>query len=356
MGLAIFAAVLGMAYLGVALFRRFGISNQLLDIPNERSSHTHPTPHGAGLVIVILSLLAYIPISLFASGSVSWGYFGGALCIALISFLDDIRPIPFFWRLIIQSAAAIVLIADLETWHGITMLGKLNLGSLGYVLTFVWVVWMVNAYNFMDGIDGLAGLQAVIAGIGWLLVGLIQQDPSLYLYAGIIAAASMGFLLHNWRPSNIFMGDVGSAFLGFTFAALPLLSREHVSHSPDLLPIAAVLFVWFVLFDAMVTVLRRLVRGENIFLAHREHLFQRLVSSGLTHRRVTLLYGVLATLLSLSVLISVKFRNDIGLAMFPVVLILSSLLLLICFRRKVLGQYSSSIDGSPKNLELPSPE
>ena len=354
-GIIIFAAVLFVSYVGVGLFRRFGISNQLLDIPNERSSHTKPTPHGAGIVIVIISLLGYVPISLWASGTVSWGYFAGASCVALVSFLDDIRPVPFLWRLLIHGAAAVVLIADVETWHGITMLGKLNLGTFAYVLTFIWIVWMVNAYNFMDGIDGLAGLQAVIGGFGWLMLGQIQEMPALYLYAGIIAAASMGFLLHNWRPSNIFMGDVGSAFLGYTFAALPLLSREHVSRSPDLLPIAAVLFVWFVLFDAIVTVFRRLIRGENIFLAHREHLFQRLVSSGLSHRLVTVVYGILATLLSVSVLISVRFRDDIGLAMFPVVFILSSILLLICFRRKVLGQYSSSIERGTEPMNSPHP-
>jgi UDP-N-acetylmuramyl pentapeptide phosphotransferase/UDP-N-acetylglucosamine-1-phosphate transferase len=312
----------------------------MLAMPNERSSHTEPTPHGAGLVIAVIGLICYVPISLYVSGPFSWGYFCGAFLIAGVSFLDDIRPIRFLWRLAIHSLAAILLIIDLETWHGISMLGKLDLGHFGYVLTFLWIVWMVNCYNFMDGIDGLAGLQAVIAGIGWIILCRTLEMQPTYYFSAVIAAASMGFLAYNLSPAKIFMGDVGSAFLGFTFAALPLLGRTHAVKSPDLLPIAAVLFVWFFLFDSVVTIARRALRGEKIWIAHREHLFQRLVMSGLSHQRVTVIYGVLASILTISVLTSVKFRDDIGLTMFPVVLILTALLLLLCYNRRALNSIS----------------
>ena len=335
--IVIFAAVFCVSYLGVGLYRRWSIQQKLLDIPNERSSHTEPTPHGAGLIIVIICLVIYVPMSILVSGTFSWGYFTGALLIALVSYLDDLRPIRFMWRLVVHCSAAIVLIADTETWHGITMLGNLQLGNFGYVITFLWIVWMVNSYNFMDGIDGLAGLQAVIAGIGWFILGIMLGMPVISLFGGVIAASSLGFLLHNLSPARIFMGDVGSAFLGFTFAALPLMARTSVMKSPDLLPIAAVLFVWFFLFDSVVTIVRRAIRGEKIWVAHREHLFQRLVSSGYTHRRVTVLYGVLASILSISVLVSVQFREDIGLAMFPVVIILTSVILILCMKKKVLN-------------------
>lgn len=336
-GIIVFAVVFFVSYFGVGAFRRWGLRRQLLDIPNERSSHTEPIPHGAGLVIVIICLLTYIPISVFVSGTFSWGYFAGAFLIALISFLDDLYSIPFLWRLLVHSAAAIMLIVDVDTWHGISMLGHISLGNFGYVLTFIWIVWMVNSYNFMDGIDGLAGLQAVIAGLGWLILGLILEMPALYLFSGIIASASLGFLVHNWNPANIFMGDVGSAFLGYTFAALPLLARTIAVKYPDLLPIAAVLFVWFFLFDSVVTLGRRAIRGEKIWIAHREHLFQRLVSSGFSHRRVTLIYGVLASVLSIIILFSVEFRDDISYAIAPVVFFLTAVLLLICYRRSALN-------------------
>jgi UDP-N-acetylmuramyl pentapeptide phosphotransferase/UDP-N-acetylglucosamine-1-phosphate transferase len=336
-GFITFATVFCVSYVGVGLYRKWGLHNKLLDIPNERSSHTKPTPYGAGTVIVVMCLVGYIPISVYLSGTFSWGYFFGALLVALVSFFDDVYKVAFWWRLLIHSIAAVMLIADQGTWHGITMLGRLQLGNWGYILTFVWIVWMVNSYNFMDGIDGLAGFQAVIAGFGWMILALMLDMPALYLISGMIALSSLGFLLHNWKPASIFMGDVGSAFLGFTFAALPLLARNMANYAWDLLPIAAVLFVWFFLFDSVITLLRRLVRGERVWIAHKEHLFQRLVMSGLSHLQVTIIYGVLASLLTLSVLISVRFREDIGLAMFPLVFILTTILVGIVYGRTVKG-------------------
>jgi Fuc2NAc and GlcNAc transferase len=332
-----FAFVFAAAYLGVGYFRRWSEQREFLAIPNERSSHTVPVPHGGGLVIVLISLVAYICISFYLPGSFSWGYFFGALLIALISYFDDLYSIAFPWRLLVHSIAAILLILDVDTWHGITMLGKISLGNFGYVLTFIWIVWMVNSYNFMDGIDGLAGLQAVIAGVGWLVLSYLLGMPAMFLFSGVIAFASLGFLIHNWSPAKIFMGDVGSAFLGFTFASLPMMSREIVIRFPDLLPIAAVLFVWFFLFDSVVTLLRRAFRGEKVWQAHREHLFQRLVASGLSHKQVTIFYGLLALVLCTIILLSIQFRDDIEVAILPVVMILTSALLVVLAKRGVLA-------------------
>lgn len=345
-GLFIFLTIFPVAFLSVAMYRRWGVKNNFLAVPNERSSHTEPTPHGAGIVIVVICLATYIPISIFIMGTFSWGYFLGATLIALISFIDDFYPLRFHWRLMVHATAAILLIVDLDTWHGITMLGSLKLGVFGYVLTFFWLVWMVNSYNFMDGIDGLAGLQAVIAAVSWCLLCRILDMHGVYYFSVIIAASSMGFLVHNLSRSKIFMGDVGSAFLGYTFAALPLMGRTMASKSPDLLPIAAVLFVWFFLFDSVVTITRRAIRGEKIWLPHREHLFQLLVISGFSHRQVTVIYGILASLLSLSVLISVRYRDDIGLAMFPVVIFLTAMLLLVCFRRRFFNHLINAPSGT----------
>jgi UDP-N-acetylmuramyl pentapeptide phosphotransferase/UDP-N-acetylglucosamine-1-phosphate transferase len=305
-------------------------------MPNERSLHSEPVPYGGGLLIAIICIVAYLPISYFVLNTFSWGYFTGALLITLISYIDDVYRLGTPVRLAVHSVAAILVIVDLGTWHGITMLGGLQMGNWAYVLTFIWIVWMVNAYNFMDGIDGLAGLQSVIAGVGWLSLGYLLDMPALYLFAGAIAASSLGFLIHNWPPAQIFMGDVGSAFLGFTFAVLPLLARHMADKAWDLLPIAAVLFVWFFLFDSATTRLRLLLRGANVVAAHREHLFQRLVTSGLSHRQVTIVYGILAVLLSGSVLISIAYRAEIGLAMFPVVVLLTVILLSVSAWRGIL--------------------
>lgn len=349
-GLIIFAVLFCVSFVGVGLYRKWGLKNKLLAIPNERSSHTEPTPHGAGIVVVLICLVLYLPISIFIVGYFSWGYFAGSFLIALVSFVDDLYPLRFHWRLLIHSIASILLIVDLDTWHGITMLGGLKFGAFGYVLTFIWLVWMINSYNFMDGIDGLAGLQAVIAAGSWLILCRILEMNGIYYYCVVIAAASLGFLFRNLSRSKIFMGDVGSAFLGFTFAALPLLGRNLASKSFDLLPIAAVLFVWFFLFDSIVTIGKRAVRREKIWLPHREHLFQLLVLSGFSHRRVTLFYGFLASLLSISVLVSVRYRDEIGLAMFPVVIFLTSILLVVCFARHSLPEYLKRDAALPNRL------
>ncbi len=335
--LVIFTVALVASHLGVGYFRHWGAQREFFDVPNERSSHTEPVPHGGGVVIVLICLAAYVGISFYLPGTFSWGYFVGAVLIALVSFLDDLYSIGFPWRLLVHSVAAILVILDVDTWHGISMLGHINLGNFGYVMTFVWIVWMVNSYNFMDGIDGLAGLQAVIAGMGWLVLSYLLGMPAMFMFSGVIAAASLGFLIHNWSPAKIFMGDVGSAFLGFTFASLPMIARTIAIKAPDLLPIAAVLFVWFFLFDSFVTLLRRALRGEKVWQAHREHLFQRLVSSGMSHSAVTLFYGALALVLCTIILLSVEFREDIEVAILPVVMILTSALLVVLAKRNALA-------------------
>src|SRR5438445_811525 len=131
--LLVFAIVFASAYFGVGYFRHWGEQKEILAIPNERSSHTEPVPHGGGVVIVLISLFAYVLISYYVPDTFSWGYFSGAMLIALVSFLDDLYAIPFSWRLLVHSVAAILLIIDVDTWHGITMLGRISLGNFGYV-------------------------------------------------------------------------------------------------------------------------------------------------------------------------------------------------------------------------------
>jgi UDP-N-acetylmuramyl pentapeptide phosphotransferase/UDP-N-acetylglucosamine-1-phosphate transferase len=147
-------------------------------------------------------------------------------------------------------------------------------------------VGLTNAYNFMDGIDGIAGGQAVVAGVGWAIVGLLMDLPFVFIFAGLLASTALGFLFHNWPPAKIFMGDVGSAFLGFSFACLAMAGA---SREPSL-AIAGVLLVWPFVFDTLFTFFRRLKNRENVFAAHRSHLYQRLVIAGYSHRTVTLIY------------------------------------------------------------------
>jgi UDP-N-acetylmuramyl pentapeptide phosphotransferase/UDP-N-acetylglucosamine-1-phosphate transferase len=155
----------------------------------------------------------------------------------------------------------------------------------------LWIVGLVNAYNFMDGIDGLAGGQAIVAASGWVLVGILTGQPALTGAACVLAAACAAFLRFNWSPARVFMGDVGSAFLGFAFAVLPLSTP-----SPVRFVLAGACFMWPFLFDTCFTLIRRLLRRENVLQAHRSHLYQRLIGTGVSHAHVTSVYLMLAAL------------------------------------------------------------
>lgn len=166
----------------------------------------------------------------------------------------------------------------------------LPIGWLGVPLTFLWLAGLTNAHNFMDGIDSLAGGQAVVAGLAWLVLGSLVGLPVVGLLGVLVAGSNLGFLAHNWPPASIFMGDIGSAFLGFTLATLTLIAGRY----DDRLPAIGALFIWPFLFDATATMISRLRRRENIFQPHRSHFYQRLVIGGYSHRFVTLLYSYLA--------------------------------------------------------------
>ena len=294
-----------MTCVGVELFYRWSLQQKLLDIPNERSSHTTPTVRGGGLIIVLVCLTAYALHTFFVTDNFQWSYFIGASLIAFISWLDDLYTISFGWRFLVHALSASIIILTLGHFQAIYVpfFGKINFGVVGAVLTFLWIVWMTNAYNFMDGIDGIAGMQAVTAGIGWLAIGSLLGISSTSFYGGVIAFSSLGFLFHNWHPAKIFMGDVGSAFLGYSFAVLPFLSiREWGENTINqmFLPIIAVLLVWLFVFDTIFTFVRRIFNGEKVWEAHRGHVYQRLVIEGFQHQSVTILYGLFSALIALT--------------------------------------------------------
>ena len=279
----------------VALLRRWASRRRLLDLPNERSLHSQPTPLGGGLAIVAvvvagMGVCALAGVVEATPALVALG--GGAILVAAVSWFDDLRGLPVVVRLSAHGAAAVALMVALAGAAAgrvpvSTPAGQVACGFLA----LVWIVGLTNAYNFMDGIDGIAGTQAVVAGLGW--VALTWGSAGVETWLGLLlAAASLGFLVHNWPPAKIFMGDVGSAFLGFVFAALAIVGAQHDPR----LAIAGVLLVWPFVFDTSFTFLRRLRRGENVFQAHRSHLYQRLVLAGYSHRFVTCLYGALAVL------------------------------------------------------------
>ena len=283
------AAFLG-AWWGGELIRRHALRVNLLDVPNHRSSHSTPTPRGAGLALAISVVAALAPRALAAGDWTLAAILAGQVVIAALGFADDIRSLPSLWRLAVQIAAAVWLVAGAGPWLPFQSPWPMTEGIVVFTLALVWTVGLTNSYNFMDGIDGISGAQAVVAGAGWALLGWMTGEATIALLGLLVAAASLGFLLLNWPPARIFMGDVGSGFLGFTFAALALLAARHSLT----LAVCGFLLVWPFVIDAAYTFLRRLRRGENVLEAHRSHAYQRLVVAGRTHRQVTVLYAALA--------------------------------------------------------------
>jgi Fuc2NAc and GlcNAc transferase len=267
--------------------RQYALHLQVLDIPNERSSHFVPTPRGGGASIVVVFVLTVL--LLVQRGNVSTGLgsalIGGGLAVALAGFLDDHFRMPVWLRLLIHFAAA-----GWTLWQ-LNGMGPLHLGFtvwnwgwVGQVVALVGLVWMINLYNFMDGIDGLAGLEGLTtAGLGGLLLAS-RGLGGLAETALTLAGASAGFLVWNWSPAKIFMGDVGSGFLGFVLGVLAISSAK-----------AQAMFVWpwlillsvFVV-DSTLTLIRRLITGARWYEAHRSHAYQHAAQRWSSHSKVTL--------------------------------------------------------------------
>ena len=278
----------------VALTRNWARQRRVIDHPNDRSLHEQPTPRGGGVGIVLptLAVLASAPWSMPDASTPALWLAALSLWVAAVGLVDDIRGLGAAVRLVFQLLVASVFVHFVADWMTLELpgAGRVELGVLAMPATVLFVVWLTNAYNFMDGIDGIAGLQAVVAGIGWVGAGHYLGDSLLSGAGAVIAGASLGFLLFNWSPASIFMGDVGAPFLGFLFAGL----TAYASTLSALAATAGLLFVWPFLFDSIVTLIRRAARGENLLRAHRSHLYQRLVLGGASHRSISLLYGALA--------------------------------------------------------------
>lgn len=287
------------AFVAAALLTRglidWTAARGIVDTPNARSSHTRSTPRGGGLSIVAVVAAVAGMIALIRPEELA--RIGGAilpsLAIAAVSWLDDVHSLRNRTRFAVHLAAAVTAAAVLGpvTRVDLGSLGVLRFGHLAWPLTVLWIVGLTNAFNFMDGSDGIAGITAAAVAAGIAAAAAACISGPVAVIAAAFAGASLGFLTSNWQPARIFMGDVGSAFCGFLLAVLPLAVRHDAV--PEVLPVAA-LALWPFIFDTALTLLRRLRAGENIFQAHRSHLYQRLVIAGWSHRAVASLYGGLS--------------------------------------------------------------
>ena len=286
--LILLAATAAGSVLITGMLRGYAIRSGLIDHPNARSSHSMPTPRGGGLAILIMSLVAagllctlqVLPVRTFVALA------GGGLAVATVGFVDDRHTLPAIVRFAVHVGAALWCLAWLGGLPPLPFGARLlQLGWFGYLLGALAIVWVINLFNFMDGIDGIAASEAVfVTGAGALLGSMASPLGATSAGAVVMAAACAGFLVWNWPPAKIFMGDVGSGYLGYAIAVLAIgAGHENPAAVWIWLMLGGVFFV-----DATVTLARRALRGDKLHEAHRSHAYQWLARRWGAHQPVTL--------------------------------------------------------------------
>ncbi|WP_027906856.1 MraY family glycosyltransferase [Pseudomonas taiwanensis] len=283
--------VLLLSYFATWALKRYALAKKLMDVPNARSSHSQPTPRGGGVAIVVAFLtgLLWMVVADRVDSDWGWAILGAGAGIALLGFLDDHGHIAARWRLLGHFFAAIWILI----WGGglppMVVSGHVfDMSWAGHLLAMFYLVWMLNLYNFMDGIDGIASVEAIGVCAGGALIYYLTGNGELIGPPLLLAFATAGFLIWNFPPAKIFMGDAGSGFLGVTIAALSIQAGWAAP---------ALLWSWLILLgvfvvDATYTLIRRMVRGEKVYEAHRSHGYQFASRRYGRHLPVTL--GVLA--------------------------------------------------------------
>ncbi|HET7189206.1 MAG TPA: glycosyltransferase family 4 protein [Gemmatimonadaceae bacterium] len=284
---------------------RYAIRRDILDHPNERSSHVRATPRGGGVgivatvegLLVVATLAGLMPLRLLAAVG------GGGALVAAVGWIDDQRGLSARTRASIHFVAAVWAVTWLRGVPIVTLGAHVwHVGPLGAILAVIGIVWATNLFNFMDGIDGIAGSEAAVTGLAAaIMLSAVASDLAIAFI--LVAGASAGFLRWNWMPARIFMGDAGSGYLGFVLAVLALAAQNAEVLA---LPLSLVLYGVFVM-DATTTLLRRVLAGERWYGAHRSHAYQRAVQAGASHAAVTT--GVVVLNMALVACVVIAQRN-----------------------------------------------
>ena len=261
-----------------------------LDIPNERSSHLTPTPRGGGIAFVATSLVGFLLLLL--NNSLDTAEILALCCagaiVAIAGHLDDRQQISgVMVRLIFHALGAIILIVGIGFPSQISLFDQtVNAGVIGSILGVLYLVWLLNLFNFMDGTDGIAASEAIFVCVAGAILNFhVLSDINFSAPAIVLAASTFGFILYNWSPAKIFMGDVGSGYLGIAVGGLSLMAAKQ---QHDLLWVWIILLAVFV-SDATITLIRRLLRKQKPHVAHRSHAYQHLAIRFNSHAKVSLL-------------------------------------------------------------------
>ena len=279
-----------LTFVGIELFRRFALKEEiLLDVPNHRSNHSRVTVRGTGVVFVFTTLLGWGALACLDDARYLVPLITGAALIAVVSFVDDLRGLSISTRLSAQLAAALVFLYAVPVPSFLGYFG--NLAMLWVPLAALFMVGIINIYNFMDGVDGLCAVHSLCVLMSWIIFSGGYEMNTETLLCLMLGFPLLAFLLHNWSPARVFMGDAGSTFLGFTFAALGVIQAPGILRSANFFTLLMLMMPF--LFDATFTIVVRFLSGEKWYQAHNMHLFQRLLRLGLSHSQVASLYGLL---------------------------------------------------------------
>jgi UDP-GlcNAc:undecaprenyl-phosphate GlcNAc-1-phosphate transferase len=289
----LFAAVL--FFISILITRFMILRLYVIDVPTERSSHNLPTPKSGGIAIVTAFSVGVLAIFMIAEKAMImkpyfFGFVFSSLLIAGISFYDDLKSRPFTFKLTAQFLAVAVVLASGLIIDEIVLpfSGIVVLGWLSYPVTLLWILGLTNAFNFMDGLDGLAAGAAVIASAFLCIITYNQGSLFVYITCYALFAGILGFLVYNFPPARIFMGDVGSAFIGFCFAVLAVIAARYDHSHTSYFVIPLLLFNF--IYDTSFTLVRRFLKGERLVEAHKSHLYQLFNRIGYSQRFVSLFH------------------------------------------------------------------
>ena len=284
------------------IFRRYALAKSLFDIPNSRSSHTVPMPRSGGIAFVISITLSITWLALYSEidnkiADVYQTVIIGGILIATIGLVDDFRHVPAIWRLLVHTIVATytVIILGIPDIEVSVLIIKPNIFL--ELIFVIGIIWFINLYNFMDGVDGLAGAEALCVAGGAVFILIIETGYNYFIMQPvepynntivslllIVMSSVFGFLIWNWPPARIFMGDVGSSYLGYLFGVLVIFTSM-----TSILTIWTWLILLGVFFvDATTTLLRRMIARERWYAAHRSHAYQHAAQKWSSHRNISL--------------------------------------------------------------------
>jgi len=267
--LLLFFFVIFSSLLLTELVRRYSLKTNFLDVPNERSSHHTATPRGGGLSIVVV-FLSFISLSDLLAKDIVFALIGSGILVAGVGLWDDQGHIAARWRLLSHFTASFWALFWLGVIPEFQFLNfNIDVGWVGMVVVVLLLVWLLNLFNFMDGIDGIAASEAIFVSSGGAFFSYLSGLDDLFIVSLVLATSTAGFLLLNWPPAKIFMGDVGSGFLGLM---LGIIAYANVLEGVSIWIWATLLGIFLV--DSGITLLRRMANGDKWYEAHCTHAYQ----------------------------------------------------------------------------------